>query len=51
MVADGGDFGWVLWRECERVERVAVRGEWDGGESGDGGGGGDGMVVVKRCVR
>lgn len=51
MVAGGGDFGWVLWRECERVERAVGRGEWDGGEGGDGGAGGDGMVVVKRCVR
>lgn len=49
IVANGGDFGWVLWRECERVEGAAGRGEWDDGESG--GSGGDGMVVVKRCVR
>lgn len=45
MVASGGDFGWVLWREWDRVER-AVGGE--AGDGGKGGGGGDGMVVVRR---
>lgn len=42
MVAGGGDFGWVLWRVWDRVERAG------GGEGGDGAKGGDSVVAVRR---